>query len=119
MPTAQSSLACLLEAIDYLDPQLFALSRDVFSLLSSPTVNSRLGRTGFDKSLGDLRGLAGGLNSWLRALAIDRVALPGMHVAGHSGIDASRLGAGCPAGTLALHPVSPDQLHALSHSATC
>jgi len=102
----------------WLEPQFFAFSRDIFALLSSPPVNSRLGASGVDASFGDLQNLGGGLNNWLRALAVQRIALQNMHLGRQDGPGGGARD-GCPVGTLALHPVSPDQLQTLSRSAAC
>jgi len=101
------------ESARRLDPHFFALSRDVFSLLSAPEVSSRLVSWGRDLALGDLARIGGGLNAWLRALAVQQVALPGMHMIG-AGAGTDSLS--CPPGTLALHPVSAEQLYSLSRS---
>jgi len=97
----------------HLDPQFFALSRDVFSLLSSPPISSRLDINGADLTFGNSGGLAAGLNVWLRAFSFKHVALPGIHL-GQIFDGTSTAVNSCPTGTLALHPVSVQQLHALS-----
>lgn len=99
-----------------LEPQLYVLSRDIFALISSPAVNSRLSTTGLEaSSFGDLANLNVSLNAWLHPLAVDRVNFPGMHIGQGSPIVGPLTG--CPKGTVALHPVSPGELHALSLSA--
>merc|ERR1712194_998123 len=94
-----------------LDTQFFAMSRDVFSILSAPELMSRLRSKGQDAAYGDLALIAGGVNAWLRGLAIDRVSLPGMHLQ-----DIGAPNVICPSGALALHPVSVERLQALSGS---
>lgn len=104
-------------AVQRLDPRLFALSRDVFALLSAPAMISRLATSGNDASLGDLSVWGSGLTAWLRAFKIDRVSLPGVFV-DTSGLPSRAPGSfSCPHGALALHPVTPQQMHALSRDA--
>eukprot|EP00928_Gymnodinium_smaydae_P052620 TRINITY_DN3663_c0_g2_i2.p1 TRINITY_DN3663_c0_g2~~TRINITY_DN3663_c0_g2_i2.p1 ORF type:complete len:1136 (+),score=204.34 TRINITY_DN3663_c0_g2_i2:476-3409(+) len=91
-----------------LDPRFFAMSRDVFALLSAPALSSRLAYAGPDPEVGDLASLRGGLNAWLRPFTFKRLTLPGIH------LGVSGAGATCSQETLAWGPVSPEQLHGLS-----
>eukprot|EP00931_Biecheleriopsis_adriatica_P119410 TRINITY_DN94632_c0_g1_i1.p1 TRINITY_DN94632_c0_g1~~TRINITY_DN94632_c0_g1_i1.p1 ORF type:complete len:1060 (+),score=199.19 TRINITY_DN94632_c0_g1_i1:375-3182(+) len=99
-----------LQAAWRLEPHFFALPRDMFALLSAPEVISRLASSGHDAVFGDLSMLGSGLSSWMRAYAVERKQLPGMHAR------ANLPGLVCPQGTLTLHPVSAAELHKLSRS---
>jgi len=94
-----------------LDVSLFALARDVFALLSAPEVLSRLASMGSDVTLGSLADLVGGLSIWLRALAVKRVSLPSVFLRDADHRDGV---VNCPSGTLALHPVTAEELQAWS-----
>lgn len=93
-----------------LQPQFFALTRDVHALLASHRV-ARWLRTDFgvnvDAATAGLGAEAGqALNAWLSPLSINRANLAGVHVA--------RNPDHCPADCSVLHPVSPVELVVLS-----
>jgi len=100
------------------DPRLVVMSRDIFGLLSGARLGSRLAFRGLSPTGLDLTGLKGGLNAWLQALAVQRVALPGVHFGSGSESDAalaaSAASGTCPADLLALSPVTPEQQQVLS-----
>eukprot|EP00927_Polykrikos_kofoidii_P043793 TRINITY_DN37894_c0_g1_i1.p1 TRINITY_DN37894_c0_g1~~TRINITY_DN37894_c0_g1_i1.p1 ORF type:complete len:1211 (+),score=172.41 TRINITY_DN37894_c0_g1_i1:158-3790(+) len=98
------------------DPRLLILSRDVFALLTTPAVSGRLAFDGNHPDLGDLSGLRNGLGAWLRGLDIRRVPLVGLHFDSNS-TDVAGYASGeseCLASTLAMSPVTPEQVVALS-----
>lgn len=93
-----------------LDTRFFVLARDVFTLMSSAELSSRLNSGGVDDFFGDVSAFGGGLNTWLNSLAIHRISLSGIMLGNGD------TGASCPANAIAFHPVSPEQLHELSYA---
>ncbi|CAE7344029.1 MEE40 [Symbiodinium natans] len=92
-----------------LDPHFFILPRDVFALISAPEVISRLAAHGPHSVFGDLSGLAAGVSAWMHAFDVERRQLQGAHARKDPALV-------CQVDTVTLHPVSPEELQALSHS---
>ncbi|CAJ1437557.1 unnamed protein product, partial [Effrenium voratum] len=90
-----------------LDPHFFVLPRDVFVLLSAPELISRLAVQGFNQAFGDLSNLDAGVSTWMHAFAVERLQMR-----------ASQRGQAlaCPADTVTLYPISPEELAALGRS---
>jgi len=98
----------------WLLPQLFAMTRDVHHLLTSHRVLRWLQTEGFDSGNVADSGLASALNAWLAPLAMQRVSLPGVHVA--SSTWGTPTGP-CPEAPAVLHPVRPEEMLLLSQAA--
>jgi len=92
-----------------LDPHFFVLPRDIFALLSAPEVISRLAAHGPHSVFGELSSMAAGISAWMHAFAVERRQLQGAHARSDQGL-------ACQVNTVTMHPVSPEELHALGQS---
>ncbi|CAE7725477.1 unnamed protein product, partial [Symbiodinium sp. CCMP2456] len=92
-----------------LDPHFFVLPRDVFALVSAPEVISRLAAHGPHSVFGELSSIAAGISAWMHAFAVERRQLQGAHARSDHGL-------ACQVNTVTMHPVSPEELHALGQS---